>query len=451
MTDEERQPAPRGPRRAVKLAVVAASLLFGLLACELLLRAAGYTYPLFYEPDETRGYALRPAAAGLYRKEGRAFARINSDGLRDREHERPKPAGTFRVALLGDSYAEALQVEQHEAFWSVAEGLMGDCAPAGARRVEFVNFGVSGYGTAQELLTLRERVWAYEPDLVLLAVTTNNDLTDNTRALKGTDEIPYFVFRDGELVLDDSFRRDAAFRWRASLPSRLGRWLRERLRFVQAAHEAQVALKAALAARRERTAAREAANPAEAAQTAATNPAEAAPAAGPSTPVGAPGAAPNAEAPPGAAKAEAPPAAELGTANMIYAEPQDELWRGAWQVTEFLVSAMHREVAARGARFVVVTLSNPIQAHPDPEAREAFARRLGVRDLFYPERRFKALGDREGFPVISLAPDMQAHAEANRVFLHGFPPDLGNGHWNQTGHRVAGRLLAPQLCAAAIR
>jgi hypothetical protein len=411
----------RRPGLAVKLAVVACALVVGVLIFEVFLRAVGYTYPSFYEPDETRGWALTPGAEGWYRKEGRAYVRVNSDGLRDREHARQKPAGVVRVALLGDSYAEALQVAQESAFWSVAEKHLRDsCAGLAGREVEFVNFGVSGYGTAQELFTLRERAWAYEPDVVLLAVTTNNDLTDNTRALKGTDEIPYFVLRGDELVLDDSFRSNRAFRWRLSAVSRAGRWLRERLRFVQAVHEGQVSIKSALAARRERAAAEARAREAKA-----------------------DGARTDKQAPPGP-----PPAAELGAANMIYAEPPDDLWRGAWRVTESLISTMHREVKARGARFLVVTLSNPIQAHPEPAARAAFAGRLGVEDLFYPERRFRALGEREGFHVFHLAPDLQAYAEANRVFLHGFPPDLGNGHWNETGHRVAGRFLADQLCSA---
>jgi hypothetical protein len=430
----ESENLPRRPRLALKLAVVACALVVGVLIFEVFLRAAGYTYPVFYEPDESRGWALRPGAEGWYRKEGRAYVRVNADGLRDREHAKPKPAGVLRVAVLGDSYAEALQVAQEAAFWSVAEQrLRAACGSLAGREVEFVNFGVSGYGTAQELFTLRERAWDYEPDVVLLAVTTNNDLTDNTRALKGTDEIPYFVMRGDELVLDDSFRRDRAFRWRQSAPSRLGRWLRERLRFVQAVHEAQVAIKSALAARRERrTAEAQAAGAATsaAAKTSDTD-AQRAPATTASPPL----------AP--------PPAAELGADNMVYAEPADDLWRGAWRVTEALVSTMHGEVRARGARFLVVTLSNPIQAHPDPPARDAFARRLGVPDLFYPERRFQALGDREGFPVFNLAPELQAYAEARRVFLHGFAPDLGNGHWNETGHRVAGELLADKLCAVA--
>src|SRR2546426_8189504 len=43
---------------------------------------------------------------GWYRKEGVSYVRINSDGLRDREHSKSKPADTVRVAVLGDSYSE---------------------------------------------------------------------------------------------------------------------------------------------------------------------------------------------------------------------------------------------------------------------------------------------------------------------------------------------------------
>ena len=60
-----------------------------------------------------------------------------------------------------------------------------------------------------------------------------------------------------QLTLDDSFRRRAAFRLRNSALNRLGRWLREHLRFVQAIHEAQGALKSRLDAWRERRRLRE--------------------------------------------------------------------------------------------------------------------------------------------------------------------------------------------------
>jgi hypothetical protein len=307
-------------------------------------------------------------------------------------------------------------VPPEAAFWRVLEERLRACPAAGGRDVEVINFGVSGYGTAQELLTLREKVWDYAPDLVLLAVTTNNDITDNSRALKRTDEVPYFVFREGRLALDDSFRDTRAFRLRSSPLGRLGAWLRDSSRVAQAIHQAQYALKARLAQRRAR---------------------------------GAGGAA----APQTAAGASAPPTAdaparpdEIGLDNLIYREPSDDVWRDAWRVTEGLIVLMRDEVRARGARFVVVTLSNGIQVHPDGAARAAFMRRAGATDLFYPDRRIESLGAREGFTAFALAPDLQSYAERQRVFLHGFGAELGNGHWNTEGHRVAGELLAQKLC-----
>jgi hypothetical protein len=423
---------PPPPSLRVKLAVVAASVVVALLIFEVFLRAVGFTYPVFYQPDAARGYSLRPGMEGRYRKEGEAFVRINSDGLRDREHSKEKPAGTLRIAVVGDSYAEAFQVDQEKAFWSVMERRLQDCPSLGGRRVEVINFGVSGYGTAQELITLRERVWAYSPDVVLLALTTNNDVLDNSRALKLADEIPYFNLRDGRLVLDDSFRDARSFRLRDSALNRAGRWLRDHLRFVQAVHLAQVAIKSRLDAWRDRRRAEQHLDAWRDRRRAAqetrkdSNPQ-------PPNPTTAP-------------QQQGAPTDELGAANVIYREPSDDVWRDAWAVTENLVATMNAEVRGHGARFLLVTLSNGIQVYPDAPARKAFADRLGVEDLFYPERRFRALGEREGFPVLNLAPELQLYADEHKVFLHGFGRELGNGHWNEEGHRVAGGTLAQNLC-----
>ena len=415
------------PSLRVRVAVVAASVVVALLIFEVFLRLVGYTYPVFYQPDEVRGYSLWPSAEGRYRREGAAYVRINSDGLRDREHAKTKPANTLRIAVVGDSYAEAFQVEREKAFWSVLEARLKDCPALKGHEVEVINFGVSGYGTAQELLTLREKVWSYSPDVVLLAVTTNNDVLDNSRALKVTEEIPYFRLEGERLALDDSFRSTAAFRLRNSALNRLGRWLRQHLRFVQAVHEGQRAIKTRLDAWRER---RRLAREKEQNGTEVTNGVKTAGAAQTGDP----------------APAGDVPADELGTANIIYREPADDTWRDAWLLTEKLLGEMHREVRAHGARFYVVTLSNGIQVFPDPAAREAFARRVGAPDLFYPERRFRSLGEREGFPVYNLAPDLQDYADRTKIFLHGFGAQRGNGHWNEDGHRVAGEMLTGRLC-----
>ncbi|MFN2415830.1 MAG: SGNH/GDSL hydrolase family protein, partial [Pyrinomonadaceae bacterium] len=253
MTQAENAPVKKSkPPLRVRVAVVLASVVFALVVFEVFLRAAGYSYQTFYRPDDALGYALEPGAEGWHKKEGRSYVRVNSDGLRDREYARRKPPNTLRIAVLGDSYAEALQVSEEDGFTSVVERRLGECPALGGRAVEVINFGVSGYSTAQELLTLRRKVWAYEPDVVLLMVTTNNDVTDNVRAFKEADDIPYMTLSGDGLALDNSFRESTKFRFRTSVLARAGRWLYSNLRFVHAVQQARHTFKARLAQRRDR-------------------------------------------------------------------------------------------------------------------------------------------------------------------------------------------------------
>src|SRR5215204_48438 len=314
----------RKKRFFVKFTLLFISLTAGLTLTEIALRIVNYSFPTFYSPDEYRGYVLTPRIEGWYRKEGESYVGINSDGLRDIEHSKQKPANTLRIAVVGDSYPEAFQVSLENAFWKVAENRLQNCLALGGKTVEVINFGVSGYGTAQELITLQKQVWEYSPDVVLLAVTTNNDITDNVRALKKTDEIPYFVFRDNRLELDDSFRTNSAFRWRQSKLSRLGTWLRDNLRFVQLGHQAQYSIKNYLAKRR--------------------SPAP------PTRQVSNQAATETVPLPQNSVlRAE-----DVGIDNLIYREPTDAVWQDAWRVTESLMVEIRNETETKGARFLVV-------------------------------------------------------------------------------------------------
>ena len=78
--------------------------------------------------------------------------------------------------------------------------------------------------------------------------------------------------------------------------------------------------------------------------------------------------------------------------------------------------------------------------------RRRFLPALGAKDLYYPERRLDDFGQREGIPVLNLAPAMAEQARKERhVFFHAVHDSLGIGHWNEEGHRVAGELIAPWL------
>ena len=393
--------------RTRKLLLVLFGVMFGLLMTEAFLRVAGYSAPLFYTPDYFRGVALRPNVAGTYQREGRNYVHINSAGLRDREHSIVKPSNTIRIALLGDSYCEALQVPMEQTFWWLLKQKLESCDQFAGKHVEIINFGVSGYGTGQELITLQQQVWQYSPDIVMLLVTTNNDISDNMRLLKKTDQIPYFYYRDNKLVMDDSFRNSTAFRWRAV--NQAGAWFRDNLRTVQLLNEVHLLIKTKLDERKARNL----------------------------TPAPAP------------AQTAKQPAPEITVENMIYLEPRDAVWNEAWRVTEGLLKEIQSEVNQKRAQFVLVAGSNPIQVHPNRAVRERFQSYVGTDNLFYPDFRLAQFANREQIDFLDLAQPMQSYADEKKVFLHGFGKEIGNGHWNADGHREAAELIEQKMCSEA--
>jgi F0F1-type ATP synthase membrane subunit c/vacuolar-type H+-ATPase subunit K len=102
---------------------------------------------------------------------------INSEGLRDREFSRAKPAGTKRIAVLGDSIAfgfcnDGAAIPIENVFAKQLEGLLnqGSLRP----QVEVINFAVSGYNTVQEAEMLRSKALEFDPDLIIIAVCLND-------------------------------------------------------------------------------------------------------------------------------------------------------------------------------------------------------------------------------------------------------------------------------------
>jgi hypothetical protein len=104
--------------------------------------------------------------------------RINSKGLRaDREYPYEKPAGTKRIVCLGDSFTAGYEVDLEDCFTRVLEREL----TAQGRAVEVLDAGVSGFGTAEELLYLERELIRYQPDVVVVSFY-GNDLMDNVRS-----------------------------------------------------------------------------------------------------------------------------------------------------------------------------------------------------------------------------------------------------------------------------
>jgi lysophospholipase L1-like esterase len=100
---------------------------------------------------------------------------INSHGLRGPETPYEKPAGTFRILNLGDSVAMGWGVREEDTYGRRLEQWLNDQG-ADDLRYEVINAGVPGWNLENALVYLQVEGLKYEPDLILLDVTTVNDI-----------------------------------------------------------------------------------------------------------------------------------------------------------------------------------------------------------------------------------------------------------------------------------
>lgn len=210
--------APRAFLRGVLVVLV--PLCVALLGVEVLLRATHLfgARVAFTEPDPEIGFRFTPGRAYWFRGENdhAVTGRINALGWRDHARARQKPAGVRRVAVLGDSFVEALQVELDSTFVSIAERRLN--AQAAPPRVEVMNFGRSGMTATEEYIVLLRDVLPCEPDAVVLLFTPNNDIADVSPATADNPMRPFpRVAPDGSISFDLAFAASRGYRVRARI------------------------------------------------------------------------------------------------------------------------------------------------------------------------------------------------------------------------------------------
>ena len=131
-------------------------LLFAAVALEVGVRILHLEPDRFWEPDALIGSRHIAGKAGWWTQEDREFVvpvAINAQGWRDVERPASKPEGTLRVLVLGDSFAEAMQVPLEDSFPRRLEAELNGMQK---KPVEVVNTGLSGFGTCCMFTYFRE-------------------------------------------------------------------------------------------------------------------------------------------------------------------------------------------------------------------------------------------------------------------------------------------------------
>lgn len=107
----------------------------------------------------TRGWTPRPNLR-FYGAASHVLESTNNRGHRSPVDYVAHP-GRYTVAVLGDSFTFGQDAADVDVWPTVLQGLNAD--------LDVVNLGVPGYGTDQMLITLKETIGEYKPQLVILA------------------------------------------------------------------------------------------------------------------------------------------------------------------------------------------------------------------------------------------------------------------------------------------
>jgi len=103
---------------------------------------------------------------------------INAQGFRsDRDYAYAKRKNTLRILALGDSHTAGYEVAQNESYSAVLEAALIEKGIS----AEVLNTGISGFGTAEQLVFLENEGMRYQPDIVIVGFYAN-DLEDNLKS-----------------------------------------------------------------------------------------------------------------------------------------------------------------------------------------------------------------------------------------------------------------------------
>lgn len=197
-----------------RVALPVLSLFLTLGAVELVLRWTHLATDLpWTEGHPLLGFRYVPNQTGMFvvGKFGdyKTQYRINSDGWNSsRNYAEKRDLAIMRIAIIGDSYVEALNVSQEAALAAVLEKHL-----ARIGKVEVYAFGVSGASLAHYLAIMRYVRLQFSPDLYIINIVHN----DFDESLSRKDRVFFHAVRP----VGDSYEEVTPQKYRPTLLRRM--------------------------------------------------------------------------------------------------------------------------------------------------------------------------------------------------------------------------------------
>jgi len=149
--------------------------------------------------DPSLGWRLVPGWSGRHTHyDFNVQYTINPYGFRGKFNLKKNRTGR-RYAVVGDSFTFSFGVSDNETFVDILNR-------QSTSTDTFLNFGVPGFSTDQEFLLIKEQVFYFEPQVIIVVVYLGNDLFDNQRPfpLQADNAKPYFELASDGLRLKNA-------------------------------------------------------------------------------------------------------------------------------------------------------------------------------------------------------------------------------------------------------
>jgi lysophospholipase L1-like esterase len=113
----------------------------------------------------------------------------NNMGFRGGPLVRPKPAGEFRIFLVGGSTTECFYIDDDKELGAVLQRALNETAPAGTR-VAVYNVGLSGAASDDHVAMIDQRLVHLQPDMIVVF----SGINDLLRSMHGWDYLHYLPY-----------------------------------------------------------------------------------------------------------------------------------------------------------------------------------------------------------------------------------------------------------------
>lgn len=377
-----------------KLSLVLFSLVLFFITGEVAVRLMGYSGEVFQRDNNTGLMTFIPGWHGVWQKEcfKNNFS-INSVGFNDKEYAKEKPSNVVRIAMLGDSFVESLQVPIDKSFHKLLEEKLNREYANTGKKFEVLSFGHSGNGTFLNTMYMKKYALSFHPDLVINNFLVWNDLKDSNRQLSKMDGLntprlfPTFK-ENGDLDLEKA-EVDLSSNTNGTVKAFVKR-LASRSAFVMWAYPKFYLVKNKIFNSSYSTNQQNNSFPSVIPQT------------------------------------------NLASAPLDYQQylkDYPDMWNDVWKKEESMLRSENSEAIKGGAKFLLVSLAENYRVYPELLAGEDFIKKFTF-DFNKPEKYLEEISKRNQFAYLPLLPYFKERSLSEKKDI-AFPCD---GHWNEAGH-----------------